>query len=265
MNSSPVRPLRPSVAEIRAVCQPESVTGRQSAEHWAGTLWARRASPYITRLAVRTSLTANQTTFAMVAIGLAGSAALLLGGLTGPVLCAIAIQLYLLVDCIDGEIARWKRTSSPRGVYLDRLGHYIVESSIFPTFGYLVGGSWDSGWVSVGLLTSVFALITKAETDLVPWHLHDAENFEYEQMVTPRARPVRIARAITHPLKIHRWTGAAEATLLILLAAIVTPWWDDANKALALAFLGIAVALFFGHGLATWTSARLNFEQSTKD
>lgn len=201
----------------------------------------------------------------MIVIGVAGSAALLLGGLIGPILCAIAIQLYLLVDCIDGEIARWKQTSSPRGAYLDRLGHYIVEASVFPAFGYLVGGSWDSGWVSVGLLTSVLALITKAETDLVPWHLHGTENFGYEQMVTPHARSVRIARAITHPIKIHRWTGATEASLLILLAAIMTPWWDNANKALALAFLGIAVALVFGHGLATWTSARLNFEQSTND
>jgi phosphatidylglycerophosphate synthase len=247
------------------VCQPESVTGRRSAEHWAGTLWGRRVSVYFTRLAVRTPITANQVTVAMIVIGLAGSAALLLGGLIGPALCAVAIQLYILADCIDGEIARWTQTTSPRGVYLDRLGHYIVESSLFPAFGYAVGGSWTSGWVSVGLATSVLALITKAETDLVPWHLHDSTALgeaTYDDMVTPRSATIRLARAATHPLKIHRWTGAAEASLLMFLAAIVSQWWDQANEALAIGLLAIALALLFGHGLSIWNSPRLNFENT---
>ncbi|MGH3032893.1 MAG: CDP-alcohol phosphatidyltransferase family protein, partial [Gaiellaceae bacterium] len=40
----------PSIAELRAVTQPEGLLERPGAEHWAGRLYMRRLSPYVTRL-----------------------------------------------------------------------------------------------------------------------------------------------------------------------------------------------------------------------
>ena len=47
----------PTIAELRAATQPASIFARNSGEHWAGRLYMRRLSPYLTRLLIRTPLT----------------------------------------------------------------------------------------------------------------------------------------------------------------------------------------------------------------
>lgn len=97
------------------------MVGRRREEHWAGRLYMRRVSVHVTRLAVRLGIGADAVTVLMLVVGLAGSAAVFVGDVW-PTLAAIgAIQLYLLLDCIDGEVARWNRTESARGVYLDQI------------------------------------------------------------------------------------------------------------------------------------------------
>jgi hypothetical protein len=66
----PARPTRPTVAEVRAVGQPPGLLERSSAEHWAGRLYMRRLSPYVTRALLRTRATPNGVTWAMTASGL---------------------------------------------------------------------------------------------------------------------------------------------------------------------------------------------------
>ena len=60
----------------------------------------------------------------------------------------------MLLDCCDGEVARWRQTSSPRGVYLDRVGHYVAECGIAVALGIRAAGGPQLGsvWVSAGLL-----------------------------------------------------------------------------------------------------------------
>ena len=40
------RPAKPTIAQIREVSQPVSVTGRSNAEHWVADLYLRKLSPY---------------------------------------------------------------------------------------------------------------------------------------------------------------------------------------------------------------------------
>ena len=82
-------------------------------------------------------------------------------GLLGAVLAVLLTQLQQLVDCCDGEVARWRGTSSPLGVYLDRVGHYVAECGIAVALGIRVTGSLQlSGvWISAGLLLGLLALL----------------------------------------------------------------------------------------------------------
>ena len=91
------------------------------AEHWAGRLYMRKVSLRVTRALIGTSVTANQLTVVMIAAGVLSGAALLIPGLTGALLAVVLMQGYLLLDCVDGEVARWRGQSSALGVYLDRL------------------------------------------------------------------------------------------------------------------------------------------------
>ena len=42
----------------------------------------------------------------------------------------VLIQLQLLLDCSDGELARWRGVSSPAGIYLDRMAHNLTEAAL---------------------------------------------------------------------------------------------------------------------------------------
>src|SRR5215217_7024523 len=121
----------PSIPELRAVTQPSSVTGRASAEHWTGLLYMRRLSPYATRFLLRTRLSANAVTWLMIPVGLCAALLLTVPGVAGAAAAVVMIQVQQLLDCCDGEIARWRGTYSPVGIYLDRMANHVTMSA-FP-------------------------------------------------------------------------------------------------------------------------------------
>ena len=103
-----------SVAELKAVAQPPEVRMRANAEHWTASLYLRRLSPYLTMLFLRTRISANGVTGLMILAGWATAAALLIPGVPGALLALVLGQLQMLIDCCDGEVARWRGTSSRR-------------------------------------------------------------------------------------------------------------------------------------------------------
>ena len=72
-----VRSPTPSVAELRAVTQPAELFARNSGEHWAGKLYMRRVSPYLTRPLLRTRISPNAVTWFMMVVGLVTICALM--------------------------------------------------------------------------------------------------------------------------------------------------------------------------------------------
>jgi hypothetical protein len=120
------RPGRPTVAELREVTQPPAVRGRSTSEHWVADVYLRRLSPYLTRVLLRTPISANGVTWVMIATGASAGLALLVPGLPGGALALVLGQLQMLWDCCDGEVARWRQTFSPAGTFLDKVGHYAA-------------------------------------------------------------------------------------------------------------------------------------------
>src|SRR5262245_221958 len=104
---------RPSIPELRTVSQPAGLLDRRSGEHWAGRMYMRRISVHMTRALADAPVSPNQLTLAMLGCGAAAGAALVLPGLAGAALAALLIQVYLLLDCSDGELARWRSQTSP--------------------------------------------------------------------------------------------------------------------------------------------------------
>src|SRR5256885_16389778 len=73
----------PSLAEIKAGGQPAEIFDRHSAEHWAGRLYMRRLSPYLTRALLPTRISPNEVTGLMSVVGLAAAALISLDGVAG--------------------------------------------------------------------------------------------------------------------------------------------------------------------------------------
>ena len=213
---------KPSVAELRAVCQPTALVGRRSGEHWAGRLYMRRLSLRVTRLLVDAPVSPDGLTALMVVVGLAAAVTASLPGVGWAVVTAVAVQGYLLLDCVDGELARWRRSTSTRGVYLDRVGHYLVEAALVAAVGVRADGGPGvvGGWTTLSLLAAVFVLLNKSETDLVAVARASAGlGPASDADARPRSGGIRALRGLGYRLPVHRAIGAVELSLLLLVAA----------------------------------------------
>ena len=254
----------PSIADLRSVTQPDSTLERASAEHWAGRMYMRRISPYATRLLLRTGLSANAVTALMIPAGLLAAACLSLPVLLGAVGALVLMQAQLLFDCCDGEVARWRGESSAVGVYLDRTAHHLTEAALPAALGVHAAGGWGSldGWVAVGLLVSVLALLVKAETHLVPVaraELGLPSAPDTRRAAAPRPRGLRRVRRALGYAPFFRAFVPVEFSLLALAAAVVDQARGDlaGTRALLLALVPIGVATVVGHLVATLASERL--------
>jgi phosphatidylglycerophosphate synthase len=252
------------MAEFRAAVQPPGLLDRNSGEHWAGRLYVRRVSPYLTRALTGTPVTPNAVTWAMIAAGLLAALALTLPGLGGAILAAALIQCQILFDCSDGELARWRDQKSPVGVYLDRVGHYLTEAALPVGLGIRADGGWhDLGsYTTLGLLVAVLVLLVKSETALV--HVARAEAGlplvrDTAAVAAPRASLLRRLRRAAGRAPFFRAFVAIEFTLLALAAAVADAIHGGLTftRALVWVLLPVAGLTAAGHLLAILTSDRL--------
>lgn len=213
------RPLNPTIAQLREVCQPASVTGRSNAEHWVADLYLRRISLYLTRLLLKTPITANGVTYLMILTGISISLALQISGIKGLIIAFLLSQLQMLWDCCDGEIARWKSTQSPKGVFLDRVGHYLTESLIPIALAYRIDSD-NYELLFLATLVSVFILLNKGFNDSV----HVARAYsqlpkiaDSKDVSAPKSPLLRLARAPFRIFAVQRAFHSVEMSILILL------------------------------------------------
>lgn len=232
----------PSIEELRAVCQPREVIARPGDEHWAGRLYMRRLSIFATWALVRLEVSANSVTSGMIAVGILAGLSFALQGLAAVIVGAILVQVYLLFDCSDGEVARWTETTSTKGVYLDRLGHYVVEAALVAGLGARAAATDDLIWVVVGLATAVFIVLVKAAGDLVTMSRAKAGLDPAPATVHSGGRVVRPLRRIGRLIPIHRLLGAVEMSFAALAAATVDTVSGDLIGTRALIAVGLAVA-----------------------
>jgi phosphatidylglycerophosphate synthase len=250
----------PSLAELRAVAQPESLLARRGEEHWAGRLYMRRLSIRLTRLLAPTSVTPNALTALMIPAGLFAALLVSFSSVWLALGAVLLIQLQLLLDCADGELARWRQTVSPRGLYLDQIAHYSTEAALPAALGVRADGGWDSigGWTALGLAVSVLILMLKAET-----HLLQLARFRAGR--TAVEAPAEVARRRswlrqgTRLLPYFRPFHAVEASFLAFAAAVVDALADDlvGSRILVGALAVTAVVAVAGHLAAVLASDRL--------
>ena len=259
-----VRSRRPSVAELRAVAQPASIFARNSGEHWAGRLYVRKVSPYLTRLLLRTPVTPDEVTWLMILAGVLAAGVLTLPGIVPAIGAVLLIQLQILLDCSDGELARWLDRRSPMGVYLDRLGHWVTEALLPIALGIRADGGWDhlGTYTTLGLVVAVLVLGIKGESALVIVARAESGRplaLDTEAVAAPRQSALRRARRLLGRLPFFRAFVAIEFTLLSLVAAIVDLALGDlgATRVLVIALIVVGALTLLGHGLAIVTSDRL--------
>ncbi|MFF1877538.1 CDP-alcohol phosphatidyltransferase family protein [Leifsonia sp. NPDC058230] len=264
----PEHGARPSsIAELRAVAQPPEVRGRRNAEHWTASLYLRKLSPYLTWLLLKTSISANGVTGLMILTGWATAAALLIPGFGGAALALILGQLQMLVDCCDGEVARWRKTSSPAGIFLDNVGHYSTETLIAIALGIRAAGypfetPEDLLWTNLGTLLALIIVLNKALNDMVRVARANAglpKLADTRSEYAPTHGLIARLRRVAHFVPFHRLYHSVELTILIFVFAIVGLFIGDvlADRILLLALVPLALLALIGHFVAIMASKRV--------
>ena len=117
------------------------------------TFVVRRLSKPLTRVALRIGLSPNTVTVISFFIGLAAAASFAVGDRWGLVLGAVLLQLSLIVDCVDGEVARATRRFTAVGAWLDASTDRVKE---FLAYAGLAYGAARFGvslwWIAVVLV-----------------------------------------------------------------------------------------------------------------
>jgi len=265
--STGARPDRPTIAQLREITQPPAVRGRRTAEHWTGDLYMRRLSPYVTRMLLPTGISANGVTWLMIVSGWVAAGALLVPTIVGAVLAAVFTQTQMMWDACDGEVARWRATASPKGVFLDKFGHYTIETLIAATWGVRAAGglgdiSGHLGWVTLGALLAWLLCLNKALNDMV----HAARAVaglerlpDSAQVSTPRSSLLARLRGAARFVPFHRVYHSIELTLIILVAGVADLAVGDLKATRCLLALVVPLALLsvIGHFVSIVSSDRV--------
>ena len=209
-------------------------------------------------------MTPNLVTGAMIVVGALAAGVLSVPGIGAAVAVVALIQLQILLDCCDGELARWRQQFSPAGVYLDRFGHYLTETLLPIGLGIRADGGWDSigGYTTLGLLAAVLALLVRTESALVAVARLEAGKPAFEDTVAvaaPRASGLARVRRALGFFPFFRAFVAIEASLLALAAAVVDALADGSSgtRTLVVALVPIAAITAAGHLVAILASSRL--------
>ena len=257
---------RISIAELRQVTQPESVRGRANSEHWVADFYLRKLSPYLTRILLALNFSPNATTVLMILAGVSTALALLIPGFIGLALALFLGQLQMLLDCCDGEIARWKKQYSPAGIFLDKLGHYLAEGTIAIALGLRLA-DWPAKPLAsstlpfTGAIFAAIVLLNKALNDAVHVSRYFAGLPKLEDRKSAsdsRVPSVSLAKKLFNFLPIHRMFHSVEMTIWIFLLSAVDALF---NQQILLGvfhwIIPIVIFVFLGHLLSILTSNKL--------
>ena len=107
----------------------------------------RKFSKLLTWLAVRVKAKPNQVTLISFAIGLYSAFCFTQGSFSQTLLGAVLLQISIIVDCVDGELARYTRKFSKLGAWLDAVTDRVKEYMVF--LGLAIGAdkSGQDLWV----------------------------------------------------------------------------------------------------------------------
>jgi phosphatidylglycerophosphate synthase len=262
-------PTRPSsIAELKRVAQPPEVRSRANAEHWTASLYLRNLSPYLTWVFLKTSITANGVTGFMILAGWATAFSLLIPGITGPAVALVLGQLQMLIDCCDGEVARWRLTSSPAGVFLDKVGHYTTEALIPVMLGFRAAGfpfqaPADFLWTTLGLALALIIVLNKALNDMVHVARANAGLDKLEDKrggaTVPSRRLLARLRSAARFVPFHRLYHSVELTIIIFAISLLglAIGQVSADRILLSVLLPLSFLALVGHFIAIMSSKRV--------
>lgn len=151
---------RPTLDELRERCPKP---GAAHLGNWMARRVARPMALHVTRVIIPWGITAHGVTLIATLVAAASAVAFGLGSIFGCLLGVGLLQLWYLLDHVDGQLARYHGTASLDGVQLDYLMHHLVNLIVPVGVGWglsvnqhqpvwaLMGFAWGLALLTIGL------------------------------------------------------------------------------------------------------------------
>jgi phosphatidylglycerophosphate synthase len=192
---------------------------------WLSERTVRPISRRLTPVAVRLGLAPNTITVVSLLAGAGAVATALTGSRWGYAATAVLMLVSLVLDCVDGEVARWTHRYSRGGAWLDAVGDRVKEYAVWFAVAWAV--AQQAFWLLV--LACLVVFTAKHFLDYgwslrhPPWQPRavgvdaTADPWYRAGAVPPVARPPSWRRILGMPIA-ERWL------LLAVLLPVLGPW-----------------------------------------
>lgn len=115
-----------SFKEFKQIIQSKKLEKRKKKKDWWHAIYMF-ISRYITWILVKTPITANFITIGGLLIGIIGLFLIGIGNNFLNITGFILLYIYYISDEVDGELARYKKQTSLRGIYYDEIVHLFFQ------------------------------------------------------------------------------------------------------------------------------------------
>lgn len=152
----------PPISELREITQ----KAKKNRHEW-NYIIHRKISIYITWLLLHSPISANQVTLLSIFLGVCGFIWILVINRDLKIIGFLLFYLYFYLDKVDGEIARYYKQESIKGICLDYIGHLIVPPLIPLSIGAVLSNDLHSGiYLVIGALTSIAVIFIRVCHDI---------------------------------------------------------------------------------------------------
>lgn len=266
--SVPARPCRIAFCEFERRCQKPD---HRRVGNWMARRISRPAALRITWLVAPWGISANTATLAAWGCGVAASAALGWGTVGGWLLGAALLQLWYLLDHVDGQLARLHGTASLDGVQLDYLMHHTINLLVPLGIGFGLFVRWsEPWWLLAGLAWGMSLLLITLQ--------HDARYKAFAGRLKRLrgkldvvggggGRPECQPPIPRKPLQLTAWTARKSCEIHVimnLISAVALVEWLLSGTRLFAAMTYLAITVPVAAAVAAWSIFRSGRDQSAE-
>lgn len=251
---------RPPLAELEVHCQKPD---HRRVGNWMARHVSRPLALRITWILTPWNVSPHLVTCLAWLCGLAGAAAFACGNVSGWLAGALLLQIWYLLDHVDGQLARYYGTASLDGVELDYLMHHTLNLLVPCGVGFGFFASAQSpGWSALGLVWGLGLLLLGL--------VHDARYKAFVQRLKRTrgqlhvtggggARPAPTPPVPRDPVRFALWAVRKSCEMHVvmnLLTAIAVGQWLLAGPDLIAGRLYLLIAAPLALGTAAGTVTR---------
>ena len=252
--------MRPSLSQLERRAQKH---GHRRVGNWLARRVARPVALRVTWIVAPWGVSAHAVTLVATITALAAAAAFGLGNVGGWILGAMLLQLWYLLDHVDGQLARLNETASLDGTTLDYLMHHTVTMSVPLGIGMgLFSRTCEAWWLVVGMAWSVAWTLVGLRNDArYKAYFQRLKLVDGALLVMGRANraPMPTNAPKRHALATAWWLArkACEAHVaLCVLTAVAVAQWLSGDENLWLARIALASQALVAFGVAAAALAR---------